>query len=44
MDDVLKIGLTRKLQPIKWDEEAEEAAAAARAKASKDEGEGITAH
>jgi len=43
MDDVLKIGLTRKLQPIKWDEEAEEAAAA-RAKASKDEGEGITAH
>jgi ATP-dependent Lon protease len=43
MDDVLKIGLTRKLQPIKWDEEAEAAAAAAaRAKASKEEG--ITAH
>jgi ATP-dependent Lon protease len=42
MDDALKIALTRKLQPIKWDEEAEEAAAAARAKASREEG--LTAH
>jgi ATP-dependent Lon protease len=38
MDDVLKIGLTRKLQRIEWDEEAEEAAAAARAKAGQEEG------
>ncbi|HEY7765085.1 MAG TPA: S16 family serine protease, partial [Aestuariivirgaceae bacterium] len=45
MDDVLKIALTRSLEPIKWDEEAEEAAAAARAKArAKEEGEGLTAH
>jgi ATP-dependent Lon protease len=43
MDDVLKIALTRNLEPIKWDEEAEEAAAAARAKA-KAEGGGLTAH
>jgi ATP-dependent Lon protease len=43
MDDVLKIALTRSLEPIKWDEEAEEAAAAARAKA-KEEGGGLTAH
>src|SRR5687767_6823158 len=43
MDDVLKIGLTRGLEPIKWDEEAEEAAAAARAKA-RGEGGGLTAH
>jgi ATP-dependent Lon protease len=40
---VLKIALTRNLEPIKWDEEAEEAAAAARAKA-KAEGGGLTAH
>ncbi len=38
MDDVLKIGLTRKLQRIEWNEEAEEAAAAARAKAGREEG------
>jgi ATP-dependent Lon protease len=38
MDDVLKIGLTRKLQRIEWDEEAEEAAAAARAKSGQEEG------
>jgi hypothetical protein len=35
---VLKIGLTRKLQRIEWNEEAEEAAAAARAKAGQEEG------
>ncbi|MCA3555234.1 endopeptidase La [Aestuariivirga sp.] len=35
MDDVLKHALTRMPEPITWDEEAEEAAAAARAAADK---------
>jgi ATP-dependent Lon protease len=35
MDDVLKQALTRMPEPITWDEEAEEAAAAARAAADK---------
>ena len=43
MDDVLKVALTRQPEPITWDEEAEEAAAAARAAKLRD-GEGATAH
>jgi len=43
MDDVLKHALTRMPEPIVWDEEAEEAAAAARAAAEK-AGEGARAH
>ncbi|MDE2384946.1 MAG: endopeptidase La [Alphaproteobacteria bacterium] len=43
MDDVLKHALVRQPEPIVWDEEAEEAAAAARAAKAKD-GEGATAH
>ncbi|MCB1380512.1 MAG: endopeptidase La, partial [Alphaproteobacteria bacterium] len=35
MDDVLKVTLTRVPEPIEWDEEAEEAAAAAKAAAGK---------
>jgi ATP-dependent Lon protease len=44
MDDVLKHALVRMPEPIEWDEEAEEAAAAARAAAEK-AGEGtVRAH
>jgi ATP-dependent Lon protease len=43
MDDVLKHALARMPEPIKWDEEAEEAAAAARAQAEK-ASEGARAH
>ena len=43
MDDVLKVALTRMPEPITWDEEAEEAAAAARAAAER-AGEGARAH
>jgi len=43
MDDVLKHALVRMPEPITWDEEAEEAAAAARAAAEK-AGEGARAH
>ena len=43
MDDVLKHALVRMPEPIIWDEEAEEAAAAARAAAEKT-GEGARAH
>ncbi len=43
MDDVLKHALTRQPVAIVWDEEAEEAAAAARLAADKD-GEGARAH
>jgi ATP-dependent Lon protease len=43
MDDVLKHALVRMPEAIIWDEEAEEAAAAARA-AAKDTGEGARAH
>ena len=42
-DEVLKHALTRKPEPIVWDEVAEEAAEAARAAAAKG-GEGATAH
>ncbi len=42
-DDVLKHALVRQPEPIIWDEEAEEAAAAARAAKSRDV-EGATAH
>jgi len=41
--EVLKIALTRQPEPIVWDEEAEEAAAAARA-AARDAGPQATAH
>ena len=43
MDDVLQHALVRMPEAITWDEEAEEAAAAARAAAGKS-GEGATAH
>ena len=43
MDDVLQHALVRMPEAINWDEEAEEAAAAARAAAGKS-GEGATAH
>jgi ATP-dependent Lon protease len=43
MDDVLKHALVRQPEPIVWDEEAEEAAAAARA-AKRGDGESATAH
>ena len=42
MEDVLKVALTRKPKSIAWNEEAEEAAALARDRSSKDEG--VTAH
>ncbi len=44
MDDVMKHALVRQPEPILWDEEAEEAAAAARAIAEKKDGEGARAH
>jgi len=46
MDEVLKHALIRQPEPITWDEEAEEAAAAAQRAAAKvdDTGEGMTAH
>ncbi|MBK8771891.1 MAG: endopeptidase La [Rhizobiales bacterium] len=46
VDDVLKHALVRQPTPIVWDEEAEEAAAAARAKgpASAPDGEGAVTH
>jgi ATP-dependent Lon protease len=44
MDDVLKHALVRMPEPITWDEEAEEAAAAARAAAEKAAGETARAH
>ncbi len=43
MDDVMKIALVRQPEPIAWDEEAEEAAAAARALAERT-GAAIRAH
>jgi ATP-dependent Lon protease len=47
MDEVLKHALTRKLEPITWDEEAAklaEAAAAAEKPVAEDDGSGLTAH
>ncbi|MCA3573651.1 MAG: endopeptidase La [Aestuariivirga sp.] len=44
MDDVLKHALTRMPEPITWDEEAEEAAAAARAAAGKADESPARAH
>jgi len=45
VDEVLKHALTQKLKPIKWDEEKERAAAAARQAAiASDDGSGVTAH
>jgi ATP-dependent Lon protease len=46
MDEVLARALTRKPEPIAWDEEAAKLAEAAAAKADKaeEEGSGLTAH
>jgi ATP-dependent Lon protease len=44
VDEVLTHALVRQPTPIVWDEEAEEAAAAARAKAGKADGEGAVTH
>jgi ATP-dependent Lon protease len=44
MDDVMKHALVRQPEAITWDEEAEEAAAAARSIAEKKDGEGARAH
>ncbi len=44
VDDVLKHALVRQPTAIVWDEEAEEAAAAARAKAGKSDGESAVTH
>jgi ATP-dependent Lon protease len=44
MDEVLKHALVHQPKPIVWDEEAEEAAAAARGKAPLAEGEGAVTH
>jgi ATP-dependent Lon protease len=46
MDEVLERALTRKPEPIEWDEEAAKLAEAARAaeKPADDEGSGLTAH
>jgi len=44
LSDVLKSALTEELQPIEWDEAAEEAAAAKAALASKAGDAGATAH
>ena len=42
--DVLKLALVRTPEPVEWDEEAEEAAAAEAALKAGDKGEGATAH
>jgi len=42
--DVLKLALVRKPEPVEWDEEAEEAAAAEAALKGESSGEGATAH
>jgi ATP-dependent Lon protease len=42
--DVLKLALVRAPEPVEWDEEAEEAAAAEAALKSGDEGRGAVAH
>ncbi len=44
MDEVLKHALVRMPEPIEWDEEAEEAAAAARAAADKAKEPATRAH
>ncbi|PHP27363.1 endopeptidase La [Limimaricola cinnabarinus] len=44
VSEVLEHALVRKPEPIEWDEEAEEAAAAARALEGRDSGSGATAH
>jgi len=42
--DVLKLALVRAPEPVEWDEEAEEAAAAEAALKSGEEGRGAVAH
>jgi ATP-dependent Lon protease len=44
MDEVLAHALTRKPEPIEWDEEAEKAAVSARPVAEEDDSSGIVAH
>jgi ATP-dependent Lon protease len=44
MDEVLAHALTRKPEPIEWDEEAEKAAVSARPVAEDDDSSGIVAH
>ncbi|MEL6570310.1 MAG: endopeptidase La [Pseudomonadota bacterium] len=44
VSEVLEYALVRKPEPIEWDAEAEEAAAAAKALAGKDDGAGAVAH
>ena len=44
VSEVLKLALVRQPEPIVWDEEAEEAAAAAKALATAPEAPGATAH